>query len=68
MMEGKVYRCQNRSCGCTVEVIKTSIHADSNPRCSCGAEMKKPYKKPLVRSLGVPVAAFVNLKTDRDRN
>jgi predicted nucleic acid-binding Zn ribbon protein len=68
MIEGRVYRCQNRSCGCEIKVVKPSVHAASNPRCSCGAEMKKPYTKPAVRVLDEPVAAFANLKTDRRRN
>ncbi len=51
MTEGQVYRCQNRDCGCEVKVIKPSIESNSNPRCSCGAVMKKPYKEPVLRTL-----------------
>lgn len=51
MTEGQVFRCQNRDCRCEVIVIKPSIESTSNPRCSCGAEMKKPYSKPGLRAL-----------------
>jgi hypothetical protein len=49
MTEGQVFRCQNRDCGCEVRVLRTSINARANPRCCCGAEMKKPYRKPAFR-------------------
>ena len=51
MIEGQIYRCQNRACGCEVEVIKMSTEAARNPRCCCGAEMKKPYSRPVLREL-----------------
>jgi hypothetical protein len=51
MIEGQIYRCQNRSCNCEVVVTKPSAEGSSNPRCSCGAEMKKPYKRPAIREL-----------------
>lgn len=51
MDEGQVYRCQNRRCGCEIKVIKSSVESNSNPRCSCGAEMKKPWSKPVLRKL-----------------
>lgn len=49
--EGRVYRCQNRDCGCEIKVIKPSIESTSNPRCACGAKMKKPYETPVLRTL-----------------
>ncbi len=51
MTEGQIYRCQNRDCGCEIKVMKSSIDSNSRPRCCCGAEMKKPYKKPVFRTL-----------------
>lgn len=51
MTEGQVFRCQNRDCNCEIRVLRTSINASANPRCCCGAEMKKPYRKPAFRSL-----------------
>jgi len=52
MTEGQVYRCQNRDCGSEVKVIKPSIESNSNPRCSCGTEMKKRISnRPGVRSI-----------------
>jgi hypothetical protein len=52
MTKGQVFRCQNRDCGCEIRVLRTSINASAKPRCCCGAEMKKPYRKPVFRSLG----------------
>lgn len=51
MIEGQTYRCQNRSCNCEVIVTKPSAEGLSNPRCCCGAEMKKPYMRPALREL-----------------
>ena len=51
MTEGRIYRCQNTNCGSEVRVLRTSIQADANPRCNCGSEMKKPYRKPAFRTL-----------------
>jgi hypothetical protein len=51
MNAGQRYRCQNPDCRCEIEVIKTSTEAESNPRCCCGAEMKKPYEKPAFKTL-----------------
>jgi hypothetical protein len=65
MTEGHIYRCQNRDCGCEVNVIKPSIESTSNPRCSCGAEMKKPYEKPVVRMLKPNVEVLASLKSNR---
>lgn len=55
MIEGRVYRCQNRNCQCEVKVIKPAIKFIVNPRCTCGSEMKKPYTKPAVTSMSVVV-------------
>ena len=51
MNEGQIYRCQNRKCNCEIRVTKSSAEAKSNPRCCCGAEMKKPYIAPSFREL-----------------
>jgi hypothetical protein len=51
MIAGQVYRCQNRNCACEIKVLRTSIGAGFNPRCGCGAEMLKPYRKPTMRIL-----------------
>ena len=51
MFEGQIFRCQNRGCGCEVRVIKVSVESGQNPRCCCGAEMKKPYTPPGFREL-----------------
>jgi len=64
--EGQAYRCQNRDCGCEVRVIKPSIESNSNPRCSCGAEMKKPYKQPVLRTLNSDIEVFERSQTNRN--
>ena len=51
MSQRQVYRCQNRDCGCEFVVTKISVEAKANPRCFCGAEMKKPYSPPVFRKL-----------------
>ncbi len=66
MIEGQVYRCQNRDCGCEIKVIKPSIESNSNPRCSCGAEMKKPYNKPVFRELDPDIEVRASFKADRE--
>lgn len=51
MRNGQLYRCQNPACAAEIEVKKCSIEGHLNPRCCCGAEMKKPYAKPALRTL-----------------
>ena len=52
MLMGQRYRCPNVECGAEIEVKKASIEGRSNPRCCCGAEMKKPYTQPVLRTFG----------------
>jgi hypothetical protein len=47
MAEDQVFRCQNPACRCEIRVLRESIAGAANPRCTCGAEMKKPYSKPI---------------------
>ena len=49
--EGQVFRCQNRDCGCEIKALRSSVIAHKNPRCGCGADMRKPYRKPMFRAL-----------------
>ncbi len=51
MSQRQVYRCQNRDCGCEFVVTKPSLETKANPRCFCGAGMKKPYSPPVFRML-----------------
>jgi hypothetical protein len=51
MRVGQSYVCQNQACRCEVEVVKASTEAAPNPRCCCGAEMRKEYKKPAFKIL-----------------
>jgi len=39
-------------------VTKPSKEAARNPRCCCGAEMKRPYTKPILKELDAQSAAF----------
>ena len=43
MTEGQLYGCQNPDRHRKVRVNIASIKPNSNPRCSCGSEMNKPY-------------------------
>jgi hypothetical protein len=65
MTEGQVYHCQNRVCGSEIVVTKASLEASANPRCCCGAEMKKPYTPPVLRVLD-PDDELVRRLEDRD--
>jgi hypothetical protein len=49
--EGQVFRCQDRECGCEIRVLRSSIDAQENPRCGCGAGMKKLWRTPGFRIL-----------------
>jgi predicted nucleic acid-binding Zn ribbon protein len=60
--EGQVYRCQNRDCGCEISVVKLATESHCNPRCLCGAEMKKPYSRPLLRNLDANFSLFICLE------
>jgi hypothetical protein len=50
MLRGQRYRCQDRECRAEMEVKEDSIEGGTNPRCWCGAEMKKRYGPPVLRS------------------
>jgi hypothetical protein len=67
MTEGQIYECMNRDCGCEIQVTKGSAGVDANPRCCCGAEMKKPYHKPIVRKVSVDSEILARLKVGRDQ-
>ena len=58
MTAGTRFCCQNPDCRCEIEVHKTSMEATSNPRCCCGAEMKRIYVKPVLRELDDTATEF----------
>jgi len=65
---GELYCCQTPHCRSEIRLMKASIKAAVNPRCSCGAEMKKPYIKPVVRQLDDSNSEFFdNFETLRKR-
>lgn len=50
--KGRKYICQNPACRKEIEKVNDlGSEEDTNPRCSCGAETKKVYSKPILREL-----------------
>jgi hypothetical protein len=45
------WHCTNPACGCEVLVESSASEEGKNPRCSCGAEMKKRYASPALTYL-----------------
>ncbi len=66
MTEGQVYRCQNTTCACEIRVLRASTNARANPRCCCGAEMKKPYRKPAWRTLSSETDVLTFSRTNQN--
>ena len=61
MRTGQRYRCRNSECRAEIEVTRDSTEGKSNPRCCCGAEMKKQYTRPALRTLNKHVALSAGL-------
>jgi hypothetical protein len=68
MQSGQRYRCQNVECRAEIEVKKASIEGSSNPRCCCGAEMKKVYSKPVLRELDKDAAVVAEFSRAEHRH
>lgn len=50
--KGSRWICQNADCRSEIVVDKSSgLRSGSNPRCSCGSIMKKPYSTPELKEL-----------------
>jgi hypothetical protein len=64
MNTGQRYRCQNPDCRAEIEVRKDSKEGEANPRCCCGAEMKKPYSAPVFKQFGKDVGDLAQLFKD----
>ena len=64
--EPQVYRCQNRACGCEIVVTKAPLETKANPKCVCGAEMKKPYSQPVFQMLDPDDELVSRLEADRN--
>ena len=45
------WQCTNPACGCEVLVESGASAEGKNPRCSCGAAMKKKYASPALTYL-----------------
>ncbi len=63
-MEGQIYYCE--SCDSEINVVQQVTGARANPRCRCGAQMKKPYRKPSVRKMNAPIETLAVAKTNRN--
>jgi len=49
MRKGEQWRCQNRICQAEILVLASSeLPEGTNPRCSCGQIMRKPYARPVI--------------------
>ena len=67
IQKGERWGCQNPVCGSEILVITSSrAQGGSNPRCSCGEIMKKPYAQPGLRSFESEVEARVKLEASRN--
>ena len=64
--ERQIFRCQNRACGCEMEVTKTPVETKANPRCFCGTEMKKSYSPPVIRKLDPDDELVSRFEADRN--
>jgi hypothetical protein len=65
ILVGQIYRCQNPHCRSEMKVVKPSgTVGGKNPRCCCGAEMKKPYTPPVLRELPSEVRVFADDGTE----
>ena len=51
MKTGDRWHCTNPVCGCEVLVEGGAREEGKNPRCSCGATMKKKYASPVLTYL-----------------
>jgi hypothetical protein len=59
------YICQNPSCRNEFERPKDSgPEGNTNPRCTCGSEMKKVYSKPMARKLSKSEARALRKKAE----
>jgi hypothetical protein len=45
------WHCTNPACGCELVVQSSALEEGKNPRCSCGAPMKKKYTSPVLTYL-----------------
>jgi len=45
------WHCTNPACGCELLVESSAPAEGKNPRCSCGAAMKKKYTSPVLTYL-----------------
>ena len=45
------WHCTNSACGCEILVESGASQLGKNPKCSCGAAMKKRYVSPVLTYL-----------------
>jgi hypothetical protein len=64
LQKGERWRCQNRACASEILILQPSqLESGSNPRCSCGSAMKKPYTPPKCKTYEVSAPVESLLKT-----
>lgn len=51
MKSGDRWHCTNPACGCQILVENGASAEGENPRCACGAAMKKKYASPVLTYL-----------------
>jgi len=51
MRLGETWICSNPACGCVITVSKDGVLEGGNPRCSCGAALRKQYSSPVFQYL-----------------
>lgn len=51
MKAGEQWNCSNPACGCEIVVQHSSVREGGNPRCVCGAPLKKKYAEPRLSYL-----------------
>lgn len=66
MIVGQTYKCTNPTCRCEVKVVRLSATGGQNPRCCCGAEMKKPYAPPVLREMPSNMEVVAGCRTHND--
>jgi len=54
LIQGQHWRCMNDACRAEIRVTGTGgLGEGSNPRCSCGSIMKRPYHRPRFEAVNL---------------
>jgi hypothetical protein len=52
--KGQRFHCQNPDCDCEIQITHEPAVTITNPRCVCGAEMKRRYVPPTLTTRPAP--------------